>query len=60
MKINKVLWNPEEFLKNIFEKIEEKLIDVSEFELDHICYRVETLGKYLKLKKSLLEIWELF
>jgi len=59
MKINKILWNPEEFIENIFEKIKEKWIDVSEFELDHICYRVETLEKYIELKKNLLGIWKL-
>ena len=59
MKIYKILWNPEGFLKNIFENISESGIDVSELELDHICYRVETLEKYLELKKDLLKVWKL-
>ena len=59
MKIYKILLNPEGFLKNIFENISESGIDVSELELDHICYRVETLEKYLELKKDLLKVWKL-
>ena len=41
------------FLQRIFTNLEKDHLDVSNFELDHICYRVETLPIYLSLKKML-------
>ena len=43
----------ESFLEKIFLNLGKDKIDVSDFELDHICYRVETLQEYDKLKKEL-------
>jgi hypothetical protein len=47
------LWNPEKFLDSIFENLEQTWIDVSNFELDHICYRTETLDEYERLKQEI-------
>lgn len=41
------------FLKKVFSSLKKDGIDVSGYELDHICYRVETLERYHKLKKVL-------
>ncbi len=43
----------ESFLEKIFLNLEKDKIDVSDFELDHICYRVETMQEYDELKKEL-------
>ena len=47
------LGRPNEFLTNIFRRLEESGIDVSHYELDHICYRVETWERYLELTQVL-------
>lgn len=41
------------FLSHIFHTLEILKIDVSRLELDHVCYRVETLQRYEALKKML-------
>ena len=41
------------FLKQIFQYLSEDGIEVSTFELDHICYRVETEAAYQAHKKAL-------
>lgn len=41
------------FLSDVFKKIDEKGIDVSDLYLDHICYRVSTHERYQELKKTL-------
>lgn len=43
------------FLDSIFDRIEEIGIDVSTFELDHICYRVDTTENYNRFKLLLEE-----
>lgn len=54
--IHKILKNPQPFLDNLFQDLKELNIDVENFELDHICYRVETQEKYNELKNLMLEI----
>jgi predicted metalloenzyme YecM len=43
----------EEFLEKVFENLENDGIDVADLELDHLCYRVETMQEYDELKKEL-------
>lgn len=44
------------FLKDLFSSFDEKLINLpSYWDLDHICYRVQTLERYDQLKKSFLQ-----
>ena len=54
--INKILKDPTPFLDQVFSDIKETPINVDDFELDHICYRVETLERYNDLKNLMLEI----
>lgn len=42
-----------QFLDRIFLQLEAIDVDVSSFELDHICYRVETMQSYEVLKTEL-------
>lgn len=58
-QIENYLWSIEPFLNKIFSFLKEIKIDVNDFELDHICYRVETNDKYQELKESLNNFWEL-
>lgn len=53
--IEKILNSSIPFLEKVFEALEKDKINVSKYELDHICYRVETLERYEELKKELLE-----
>lgn len=41
----------EVFLKKIFNSLGEDMIDVSDYEADHICYRVETIERYDEIGK---------
>ncbi len=43
------------FLDQIFNALHEDQVDVSEMELDHICYRVETPVQYENIKNQLVE-----
>jgi predicted metalloenzyme YecM len=54
--IKKILKDPTPFLDNLFKDLKNTQIDVDNFELDHICYRVETLERYNELKNLMLEI----
>lgn len=47
------------FLEQIFQHLKEDQIEVDTFELDHICYRVETKERYVKLKQQLSGYGEL-
>ena len=53
------LGSPNIFISNIFSRLEENKIDVSNYQLDHICYRVETWERYLQLTKVLANKGEL-
>ena len=52
-RITEVLGNPNGFLQTMFTHLASDRIDVSNYELDHICYRVETEARYEELKKIL-------
>jgi len=54
--IHQLLGNPTPFLDHIFAYLSEKGIAVDRYELDHICYRVETEEKYQQLKKALTNL----
>lgn len=45
-----VISDPTIFLEDLFSKIEDIDLDVDNYELDHICYRVESVAEY-KIKK---------
>lgn len=54
--ITKILPDPQTFLDNIFACLEKDNINVENCELDHICYRVETIQQYQNLKNKLQKI----
>ena len=47
--------DPSRFLEQLFNALSDDGIDVSAFELDHLCYRVETMERYAELKDKLLD-----
>lgn len=57
--IEKYLGEINSFLFKVFAALAKDKIDVSKYELDHVCYRVETLDRYEELKKQLLNSGEL-
>ena len=52
------LGNISEFLSRIFFGLKKDNIDVSNYECDHICYRVETKERYAELKLILSQYGE--
>jgi predicted metalloenzyme YecM len=42
----------EAFLTRLFHLLDEAGVDVSELEMDHVCYRVETRERYERLKHA--------
>ncbi|MCO6491734.1 MAG: VOC family protein [Phaeodactylibacter sp.] len=48
-----ILGDPSSFLDRLFNALREKGIDVSNCELDHLCYRVESVERYEELKAAL-------
>lgn len=59
MKIIQILWEHNTFIDEIFKNLENDKIDVSKFELDHICFRVWTLEEYFSYKNKLENISDL-
>ena len=57
--IQQLLGNPESFLNEVFKYLEWEEIDVEQFELDHICYRVSLKERYSELKQELLKLGSL-
>ena len=57
--IQQLLGNPTPFLDHLFQYLSAKGINVANYELDHICYRVETEERYQQLKKQLSNLGEL-
>lgn len=57
--LSEVISDPIVFLEDLFSKIEDIDLDVENFELDHICYRVESVGEYNSKKLELLNFGEL-
>ncbi len=54
-----ILGNPNQFLTSLFSQLGELKIDVQQYEMDHICYRVETEDKYVSVKNELLNFGKL-
>lgn len=50
-----IIWNYTSFLDKVFRLLEKDKIDVSSYELDHICYRVESQERYNFVKNIFLE-----
>lgn len=42
----------ESFLENLFQEISAVGVDVSAFQMDHVCYRVADMGRYEELKHA--------
>ncbi len=59
LTFNQLLNDPTPFLNQIFQYLASKKINVDTYELDHICYRVETEERYEQLKKQLTKLGEL-
>lgn len=57
--ITTLLGNPTSFLDQVFTYLSKKGIAVATYQLDHICYRVETVERYLQLKEKLSQLGEL-
>lgn len=53
--IHKELGNPITFLDKVFSYLKTDKIDISKYQLDHLCYRVETFKRYNDLKLLLGE-----
>ena len=58
IQLTDILPSPSTFLENLFKEIQELSIDISRFECDHICYRIETIERYIELKKEFEKIGE--
>ena len=43
--------DPTTFLVKVFAALDRDGIDVTTFELDHLCYRVEDMGRYVAMRK---------
>ena len=54
-----ILGSVSPFLDHLFQQLAADGIDVSSYELDHLCYRVDTLERYQKLKTELCAIGSL-
>jgi len=54
--LESILGSPTAFLNDLFENLNKDKINISECELDHLCYRVETVERYQQLKKEITSI----
>ncbi|MDD4972969.1 MAG: VOC family protein [Bacteriovorax sp.] len=54
-----VIGDPLVFLENIFSKIADIELKVDNYELDHICYRVQSVSEYKIKKEELSSLGEL-
>ncbi|MCB9287065.1 MAG: VOC family protein [Lewinellaceae bacterium] len=54
-----LLGDPTAFLDRLFAALKEKNIEVSIYELDHLCYRVESRERYEELKGALSGLGDL-
>jgi predicted metalloenzyme YecM len=57
--LSDVITDPLIFLEDLFSKIEDIDLDVDNYELDHICYRVQTISEYEIKKQELSHFGEL-
>lgn len=58
-QITQFLGPIDSFLDRIFASLEADGIDVASYELDHVCYRVETDERYEQLKSELSTVGEI-
>ena len=52
--VRDLLWDPDIFLEKLFLNLKNDWIDISKYQLDHICYRVETVWEYNTICEQLL------
>lgn len=57
--LNEIIGDPLLFLEELFSRIEDIELNVDNYLLDHICYRVETTDLYQQKKKELIAHGEL-
>ena len=57
--IESIFGDPAPFLDRVFLKLKVNTLFIQGFELDHICYRVESVERYELLKTELNQIGEL-
>jgi len=53
--LQSIIGDHQPFLNNIFTLLEKDGIDVTDYELDHICYRVAGQARYEELKQALFQ-----
>ena len=53
--LNDIITDPIVFLNDLFSRLEDIDLDVKDYFLDHICYRVAGQEEYLSKKQDLLE-----
>ena len=54
-----IIGDPLIFLENLFSKISEIELKLENYEMDHICYRVQSVNEYKVKKEELKEFGEL-
>lgn len=57
--LTEIIGDPLIFLKDLFSMLSDIELDVEKYELDHICYRVESLDEYKQKKDELNDLGEL-
>ncbi len=57
--LSDVIGDPIVFLEDLFSKIDDIELNVDKYELDHICYRVESIELYKTKKEELAHLGEL-
>jgi len=57
--LSEIIGDPIVFLEDLFGKIENIELNVDQYELDHICYRVESVADYKTKKAELSELGDL-
>lgn len=55
-KVKAIIGDYDQFLDAVFSDLESMKIDVSTYELDHMCYRVVTEEQYIQTNEALAEI----
>ena len=56
--IRKLLGDVDGFLEKVIASLNADEIDVSKYELDHVCYRVESQGEYKQFKSKISRLGE--
>ncbi|MFH1457496.1 MAG: VOC family protein [Patescibacteria group bacterium] len=59
MDIKQIIGDYKKFLNKIFDYIKKLKIDVSNYELDHMCFRVENKKQYDSIKKEMQNFGQL-